>query len=284
MSDSGGDAGACLQDTHVVRRVALVRGCGVACAAGGGGVESRLAMVGEIVTDGVYRLGTEWVGWYVIVEETVTVVDCGFPGYHDQLPNALAELGRSLDTVSAVVLTHYHSDHVGAAERIRSEAGAMVYVPTGDAEGVRTGKVPMPGGMASSLWRPRMVRYMAHAARNGGAKVRPVAEFRTYQDGEVLVGASGLRAVHTPGHTAGHCALLLERAGVLFAGDALATYDFFGGPAGPRLVRFNEDARQARESLSRLEPLDANVIAVGHGSPYKGTPADAVAAARVAGG
>ena len=76
-------------------------------------------MVREIVSDGVYRLGTEWVGWYVIVgEESVTVVDCGFPGYHDQLPNALAELGRSLDTVGAVVLTHYHSDHVGAAERI----------------------------------------------------------------------------------------------------------------------------------------------------------------------
>jgi glyoxylase-like metal-dependent hydrolase (beta-lactamase superfamily II) len=48
------------------------------------------------------------------------VVDCGFPGYHDQLPTALAQLDRSLDAVSAVVLTHYHSDHVGSAERVRS--------------------------------------------------------------------------------------------------------------------------------------------------------------------
>jgi glyoxylase-like metal-dependent hydrolase (beta-lactamase superfamily II) len=78
--------------------------------------------------------------------------------------------------------------------------------------------------------------------------------------------------------------LLLKRAGVLFAGDALATFDFFGGPAAPRLARFNRDARQARESLSRLEPLDATVIAVGHGSPFRGTPAEAVAAARVASG
>ncbi len=238
---------------------------------------------GELVTDGVYRLGTTWVGWYLIVDETVTVVDCGFPGYHDQLPNALAQLGRSLDSVSAVVLTHYHSDHVGAAERIRSETGATVYVPAGDADGVRTGRVPLPGGMVSSLWRPRMMRYMAHAARNDGARVGPVAEFRTYHDGEVLTGAGGLRVVHTPGHTAGHCALLLERAGVLFVGDALATFDFFvGGRTGPRLVRFNEDAHRARESLSRLESLAADVIAVGHGSPFKGTPADAVAAARIA--
>jgi glyoxylase-like metal-dependent hydrolase (beta-lactamase superfamily II) len=248
---------------------------------------SRVAdgvIASELVTNGVHRLGTEWVGWYLIVDETVTVVDCGFPGYHDQLPSALARLGLALDVVSAVVLTHYHSDHVGSAERIRSETGATIYVPEGDAEGVRTGKIPLPGGMASSLWRPRMMRYMAHAARNGGEKVRPVAQFSTYRDGEVLAGASGLRVIHTPGHTAGHCSLLAERAGVLFAGDALATFDFFSGRAGPRLVRFNEDARQARESLSRLESFDANVIAVGHGSPYRGSAAEAVAAACVAGG
>jgi hypothetical protein len=59
---------------------------------------------------------------------------------------------------------------------------------------------------------------------------------------------------------------------------------FFSGRAGPRLVRFNEDARQARESLSRLEPLDTRVITVGHGSPFRGTAAEAVAAARLASG
>jgi glyoxylase-like metal-dependent hydrolase (beta-lactamase superfamily II) len=238
----------------------------------------------ELVSAGVHRLGTRWVGWYVIAAETVTVVDCGFPRYHDQLADALARLGRSADSVAAVVLTHYHSDHVGSAERIRSETGATVYVPAGDAEGVRTGRVPLPGGLAANLWRPRMMRYMAHATRNGGARAKPVAAVRTYHDGEVLAGAGGLRVVHTPGHTAGHCSLLFERAGVLFAGDALATFDFISGRERPTLVPFNEDGRRARESLSRLEPLDADIIAAGHGSPFRGSPAAAVAAARVAGG
>jgi glyoxylase-like metal-dependent hydrolase (beta-lactamase superfamily II) len=233
------------------------------------------------LTDGVYRLGTEWVGWYLYdVDGAVAVIDCGFPGYHDQLPKALAEVGRSLDSVAAVVLTHYHSDHVGSAERIRAETGATVYVPTGDAEGVRSGKVPMPGGLASSLWRPRMIRYMGHAIQNGAAKVSPVAEFRTYEDGDILTGAGGLRAVHTPGHTAGHCSLLAERAGVLFAGDALAMFGFFSGETGPRLLPFNEDAAQARESLSRLEGLAGDIVVVGHGSPFEGTPSEAVGAVR----
>ena len=236
--------------------------------------------ISERVTDGIYRLGTEWVGWYLIVDDAVTVVDCGFPGYHHQLPTALAELGRSLDSVTAVVLTHYHSDHVGSAERIRAETGATVYVPAADAEGVRSGKVPLPGGFASSLWRPQMVRYMAHIARNRGVKVNPVAHFRTYEDGEVLDGASGLRVIHTPGHTAGHCALLAERAGVLFAGDALATFSFLSGEPGPQLLAFNEDTGKARDSLERLAPLAADTVVVGHGMPFRGTPAAAVAAAR----
>jgi glyoxylase-like metal-dependent hydrolase (beta-lactamase superfamily II) len=231
------------------------------------------------VTDGIYRLGTEWVGWYLMLDDEVTVVDCGFPGYHDQLPNTLAELGRSLDPITAVVLTHYHSDHVGAAERIRAETGAAVYVPAGDAEGVRSGTVPLPNGLVPNLWRPRMIRYMTHAARNGGGKVTPVGELRTYGDGELLPVAGGLRAIHTPGHTAGHCSLLSERAGVLFAGDAMATFGFLSGETRPQLLPFNEDATEARGSLSRLEGLAAGIVVFGHGPPFEGTPARAAEAA-----
>jgi glyoxylase-like metal-dependent hydrolase (beta-lactamase superfamily II) len=233
------------------------------------------------ITDGVHRLGTEWVGWYLYAfDDSVAMIDCGFPGYRDQLPEALAEVGLSLESVAAIVLTHYHPDHVGSAERIRAETGATVYAPAGDAEGIRTGKEPMPGGFASSLWRPRMIRYMAHAARNGAARVSPVAEFQTYEDGDLLTGAGGLRAIHTPGHTAGHCSLLAERAGVLFAGDALAMFSFFSGEPGPQLLPFHEDKEQARDSLSQLQGLAAKMVVVGHGIPFEGTPSEAVEAAR----
>jgi glyoxylase-like metal-dependent hydrolase (beta-lactamase superfamily II) len=235
----------------------------------------------EQVADGLYRLGTDWVGWYLCdVDGAVTVVDCGFSGYFEQLPAALSELGRSLDAVAAVVLTHYHSDHVGSAERIRRETGATVFAPAGDAAGVQSGKVPIPGGMAPNLWRPRMMRYMAHAVRNGGAKVTPVGETRTYSDGDVLDVPGDLRAVHTPGHTGGHCSLLAEGMGVLLTGDALGTVSFLSGERGPQLLPFNEDAGRARDSLSRLEGLSASVVVVGHGAPFEGTPADAVERAR----
>src|SRR3979409_1211752 len=102
------------------------------------------------VADGIYRLGTDWVGWYLYdVDGAVTVVDCGFSGYFEQLPAALSELGRSLDAVAAVVLTHYHADHVGAAQRIRTESGATVFAPAGDVAGVQSGEVPIPAGLVS---------------------------------------------------------------------------------------------------------------------------------------
>ena len=236
----------------------------------------------EQVADGVYRLGTRWVGWYLLVDETVTVVDCGFPRYHDQLPAALAELGRPLSSVAAIVLTHHHVDHLGSAERIRTETGAPVYVPTPDAEGARTGKVSPPPGLIANVWRPNMLRYLTHAARNGGTRIPPVKELRTYEDGEVLDAAGGLRAVATPGHTEGHCSLLAERQGVLFAGDALATFSPLTGKTGPQLLPFHEDGIAARASLARLEPLEASVVAVGHGEPFRGSPGEAVALANAA--
>lgn len=256
-------------------------------------MSSRRAVTGESpdpstvrrVADGVYRLGTDWVGWYLYdAGDAVTIIDCGFPGYHDQLARALAALHRPLDSVASVVLTHYHPDHVGSAERIRRETGATVYAPARDAEGVRNGEVPTPPGLLSSSWRPRMMRYMLHAGRNGARGVSPVTEFRTYEDGDVLSDAGGLRVVHTPGHSAGHSSLVAESIGVLFAGDAFATLDFFSGETGPRPMPFNEDAERARESWSRLENVSANVVLVGHGAPFDGSPSAAVEAVRVLGG
>ncbi len=231
--------------------------------------------------DGVYRLGSEWVNWYVwVVDDAITVIDCGYPGYFEQLPAALSRLGRPLDAVAAVIVTHYHRDHVGCAERIRRQSGATVFAPEGDAAGVRAGKAPTPPGFVANLWRPVMMRYMAHGMRNGVASVTPVEEVQSYRDGDVLDAPGEPRAVHTPGHTGGHCSLLAEGPGVLFAADALATLDFFSREPGPQLLPFNEDSEQARRSLSHLGPLSARVVLAGHGPPFVGSPADAVAHAR----
>ena len=78
-------------------------------------------------------------------------------------------------------------------------------------------------------------------------------------DGETLPFA-GLKAVHTPGHTAGHLALWLPRdGGVLFVGDAATNFGRLSW--GP----IYEDVDQGRESLAKLAALDFQVAAFSHG-------------------
>ncbi len=236
----------------------------------------------ETVARGVQRLGTAWVNWYLVAaDEGVTVVDCGFAGYFPQLAGGLREIGRTEDDVRAVVLTHYHSDHVGSAERIREQLGVPVHAPEGDAAGIRhEQRIPMPKGIASNLWRPTMLRYATHAARNAGLTAPKVERLETYGDGDALAVPGGLRAIHMPGHTGGQCALLAPDHGILFAADSLGTTSFASARRGPQLPPFSEDSAAARASLDRLDGVEAELLLCGHGDPHRGPLAEALEQAR----
>src|SRR5256714_4538475 len=90
---------------------------------------------------GVWRAGTAFVNWYLLEEDgRVTIVDAGLPGYRPQLDRALERMGRRLEDVAAVLLTHAHADHVGIAEPVRAESGVAVYVHADDESLARTRK------------------------------------------------------------------------------------------------------------------------------------------------
>jgi glyoxylase-like metal-dependent hydrolase (beta-lactamase superfamily II) len=212
--------------------------------------------------DGVTRLGSRWVNWYVVEDDDgVTVVDTGYPGYHDQLPRR--------DDIRAVVITHAHADHLGSVARIQEETGARVLVHELDAPVVRRGHPKPPPRFFLDAWRPRFARYLVHAAANGALKIRAVDRVETFGDGDVLDVPGRPHVLHTPGHTPGHCALLLEERGVLFSGDALVTLDNATGRTGPQPVRWNADADLERASFERLRAVDVAVVCPGHGEPWR---------------
>lgn len=237
------------------------------------------------VVPGVYRLGSEWVNWYLVEEGgRFTAVDAALPGYAKTLESDLDSIGAAVGDIEALVLTHADSDHTGLANRL-SEEGARVLVHR-EADPVL--RRPRPkGGDASpvkvvpQLWRPGLIRLLAHFARNGAAKPPAFEGAETYEAGTVLDVPGAPRPVATPGHARGHCAILFEGRRALFAGDALCTLDVVTGERGPRLMPrvLNEDNEQCRESLRALEPLAAEVVLPGHGEPFLGDPAEAVAQA-----
>ncbi len=241
-------------------------------------------MTARELAERVYRLGTKWANFYVVVDGAeVLMVDAGYPRYDGQLDAALRSLGRALSAVEAVIVTHHHVDHTGTAEHARSRGGARVLVDERDApmvSGERRSHVP-PGFYRQS-WRPSMVRYLAHTVRAGGARYRPVSAVEPLTEG--LLDLPGKpRVISTPGHTAGHCSVLLEEQGVLFTGDALVNFDYASGEVGVRLHRFNEDRDGALKSLDLLAGIEAGTLLFGHGDPWTQGARQAVEQARARG-
>ena len=127
------------------------------------------------VAPGIHRL-TGGVSNFYLVEQSggLTLVDAGTPGDWRLFLRTLDGLGRRLDDLDAVVLTHAHPDHVGFAERARREGPASVWVHNDDAavaQGAKPGK--NDAGLVKYLARTELYRTMISLSRRKGAKSSP---------------------------------------------------------------------------------------------------------------
>jgi glyoxylase-like metal-dependent hydrolase (beta-lactamase superfamily II) len=237
------------------------------------------------IAAGLHRIGSgpsTLVNSYLVVDEGgVTVVDAGLPRYRRLLERELASIGRSLDDVRALVLTHGDSDHIGFASWLHREKGIPAHIHEADVERARL-EVKKP----NSGWGPVKVRPLAgflwYSARQGGLRIPPVAEVVTFTDGEVLDVPGSPRIVHVPGHTPGSAAVHVPAVDALFMGDSMTTRNVLTGAEGPKPAPFTLDPHQAVESLERLAQVDATWVLPGHGPAWDGGVPEAVRRVREA--
>ncbi|MEP6693321.1 MAG: MBL fold metallo-hydrolase [Chloroflexota bacterium] len=232
------------------------------------------------VAPGIRRIGTGVANVYLFEESgAVTIVDAGVPGYWRALPAELAAMDRSLDDVRAVVLTHAHTDHIGFAERIRTERGVPIRVHELD-ELRAKGQVPGPNKLGAFKLGP-LLGFLLFALRSGMLRVPPILEVSTFGDGATLDVPGAPRVIHVPGHTAGSAALHFAQRDAICVGDAFVTRNVIAGATGPQLFpNFNTDNEQAYASLARLEGVDARLVLAGHGDVWNGGLGTAVRLAR----
>ena len=230
----------------------------------------------------LHRIGSDVINVYLVEDAAgVTIIDAGLPGHWRELERELTQLGRSLDEVRGIVLTHGDTDHVGFAERLRQQKGIVVRVHELDAARAR-GEVKKP----NAGWGPMKVRpllkFLWYSARHGGLRIPPVREVITFTDGDVLDLPGSPRIIHVPGHTPGSVAVHVPAVNALFVGDAMTTGNVLTGQSGPGPAPFTLDPEAALASLAKLEAVPATWVLPGHGAPWNGGVAEAVRQVRAA--
>ena len=166
------------------------------------------------------------------------VVDPG-----DQIDDVLEIIERHGLHLKAIIITHAHIDHIGGAQKLKRATGAPVYMNLNDME------------LQKGLDR--------QAAWLGVEPPEPVAIDAPARDGDRLViGATELLVLHTPGHTQGSISLWIPAEEKLVAGDTLFR-DSIGRTDLP-----GGDGRQILRSIhDKLLPLpEQTVVIPGHGA------------------
>ena len=167
-------------------------------------------------------------------------------------PQVANRIGPAFDNVDLVILGHVHEDHMAGLHRVPQ---ARVMVHDADLAAAQSW-----AGLSAHYGYPEAVLGPLKTKIEQEFDYRPRPDATGYADGASwqLGGGVTVRAQHLPGHTAGHCALLVDSVGLAFIGDIdLSGFGPYYGDATSSLADF-------RRSLTAVARLDARVWVTSH--------------------
>jgi glyoxylase-like metal-dependent hydrolase (beta-lactamase superfamily II) len=228
------------------------------------------------IADGLHRIGSDIVNSYLVVDSGgVTIIDAGLPRYWNLLNSELAQIGKSLDDVRALILTHGDSDHIGFAARLSREKGIAAHLHPADDTRARL-EVKKPNSGWGPVKAGPLGRFLVYSAREGGLRSKPAGQLRPVEDGQVLDAPGSPRIIHVPGHTPGSIAVHVPEVDALFLGDTMTTRNVLTGATGPKPAPFTLEPQQALASLGKLDQVDATWVLPGHGPAWDGGASEAL--------
>lgn len=201
------------------------------------------------IIKGVYQIeGLKGSNAFIVEDKgKLILIDTGTPGKEKKISEEIQKIGYKLTDVSAIVLTHWHVDHVGSLKKMKELTNAKVAVHEADADFV-AGKKPQP--KSDNL----IIRlYLAVV------KAKPVDVDLVLKDGDKV---GRLIVIHTPGHSEGSITLLDSERKVLFVGDTLVTKN-----DSIKLPPLILDKAEERASIEKLSTFDFDIMLSGHGNP-----------------
>lgn len=187
-------------------------------------------------------------------EDADLIVDFGM-GLRPLLPALKLEDSKPILGVA----THIHVDHVGSFhefdQRFGHEHEADAFSSMDDIDTLANFFRSQVGGVSEApdaRWDPKLY------------EVRRAPLTTALREGSSIdIGSALFRVLHLPGHSPGSIALLDERDGVLFSGDAIYEGTLVDDLPGC-------DKAAYRNTMRRLSEMDVRIVYGGHGQPMSG--------------
>jgi len=213
------------------------------------------------------RSGVSWV-----------LIDAGWANDAPMIERAARSLLGAELPPAAILLTHCHPDHAGAALRLARAWDCAVYlhpdelpIAAGDFAAMVASAGPLDRWVVLPLLRAMGGRRREAILRRSSLG----AVARTFEPDSGVPGLPDWECVPTPGHTPGHVSYFRPADRVLISGDALVTLKVNSwsglllqrpGLSGPPWYT-TWSRRAAKQSIARLARLEPTVLAGGHGKP-----------------
>lgn len=184
---------------------------------------------------------------YIKSGDREILVDTGTGLYTSSLDKDLQTQGSSLESITDIVLTHCHIDHIGGVIPILEKTSPKLYLHKAEAEPINSGD-------------------MSHTLGDTfGADLPPLKIDVMLDEGDLIdFGDVKLEVFHTPGHSEGSIVMQVVGTGILFTGDTL----FPGGSFG-RVDFPTGSAKKLVESLKRISEMDFEIGLPGHMNAMK---------------
>jgi glyoxylase-like metal-dependent hydrolase (beta-lactamase superfamily II) len=186
------------------------------------------------------------------------IIDTGLTGEMWALARVLKEIGLGWSDVRAILLTHGHLDHTGHLARLKQLTGAPILAHPAEQAHI-DGTFPYRGASR--------VCGALEACGRALLRYRAAAIDEPLHDGMDLPYWGGLRVIHLPGHTQGHCGFLSAKLDLLFTGDLFASYGFLAH-LPPAIL--NSCPEYFDSSLQRVQEIKPRRIVPNHYLVFNG--------------
>jgi glyoxylase-like metal-dependent hydrolase (beta-lactamase superfamily II) len=186
------------------------------------------------------------------------LIDTGLVGEMPRLTRIMADLNLKQSEIKAILLTHGHLDHTGNLARLKELTGAPALAHPSE-------QVHIDGTFPYTV--PSRLCGLMEAAGRRLFRYRTTAIDQPLDDEMELPYWGGLRVIHLPGHTDGHCGFYSERFNLLFSGDLFASY-WFSAHLPP--VFLNSHPEKIAASLNKVRTLTPRFIIPNHCDNHDG--------------